>query len=191
MNVIKKFLVLPLIKSKTRKNIVTQPVVVNFDEKKCIGYKIATSFKGNQKKKDIPPFYHDIYDNDKLKVLRQDNDMDMYCIFNIHENGKDFDYYVAVENKRSKHGKDYAEITLPKGHYVKIEFMKRNHTAAGQIVGYTKLWIESNGYEGRSSPPFILYDNRFHRNYQEFGCQNGNYAGDPIAALYVPITEKP
>ena len=187
MNFIKKFLLQPLLKSKTRKNIVTQPVVVNLAEKKCIGYRITTSFKGNQKKKDIPPFYHDIYDNDKLKILRQDNDMNMYCIFNIHENGKDFDYYVAVENKMDKHGKNYSEITLPKGQYVKIEFMKRNHTAAGQIVGYTKLWIESNGYEGQNKPPFILYDNRFHRNYKEFGCKNGNYLGDPVAALYVPV----
>jgi hypothetical protein len=33
----------------------------------------------------------------------------------------------------------------------------------------------------------ILYDNRFHRNYREFGCKNGNYLGDPLAALYVPV----
>ncbi len=187
MNLIKKLLLQPLLKSIIRKNIVTQPKVINFNEKQCIGYKITTSFKGNQKKKDIPPFYHDIYDNDKLKALRQDNDMNMYCIFNVHENGKDFDYYVATENKAGISGENYSEITLPQGRYVQIEFMKRNHTAAGQIVGYTKMWIESNGYEERNSPPFILYDERFHSNYQKFGCKDDTYLGDPIAVLYAPL----
>ena len=60
--------------------------MIEIEEKKCIGYMITTSFKGNQKKKDIPPFYHEIYDNDKLSVLRKDNDENMFCIFNIHKN---------------------------------------------------------------------------------------------------------
>jgi len=187
MNLIKKFLFQPLLGFITRKNIVTQPKVINFDEKHCIGYKITTSFTGNQKKKDIPPFYHDIYDGDKLKPLRQGNDMDMYCIFDVHENGKDFDYYVATENKACISGENYSEITLQQGRYVKIEFMKRNHTAAGQIVGYIKMWMESNGYKDRNSPPFILYDERFHHNYKKFGCKNDIYLGDPIAILYVPL----
>ena len=62
----------------------------------------------------------------------------MYCIFNFHANAKDFDYYVAVENKAGLSGEKYAEITLPEGKYVQVEFMKRNHTAAALIFGYIK-----------------------------------------------------
>jgi predicted transcriptional regulator YdeE len=63
-----------------------------------IGYMITTSLERNQKKKDIPPFYHEIYDNDKLSVLGRANNRNMYCVFNIHEKGQDFDYCAAVEN---------------------------------------------------------------------------------------------
>jgi len=99
MNLIKQFLFQPLLGFMTRKNIVAQPKVINFNEKHCIGYKITTSFTGNQQKKDIPPFFHNIYDDDdKLKALKQGNGMNMYCIFDVHKNGKDFDYYVATES---------------------------------------------------------------------------------------------
>jgi predicted transcriptional regulator YdeE len=112
----------------------------------------------------------------------------MFCIFDLHENGRDFDYYVAAENESGIHGDSYVEITLPKGRYVQIEFMKRNHSAAAHIVLYIRMiWIELNGYETRKAPLFILYDNRFHRNYQKFGCAGENYLGDPVAVLHVPV----
>lgn len=188
MKLIKQLLLQPILKAIIRKNVVTQPKVIDLDEKKCIGYKIATSLEGNQKKKDIPPFYHEIYDNDRLGVLRQDGDRNMYCIFDFHANGKDFDYYVAVENKNGISGDNYSEITIPKGKYVRIELMKRNHTAASMIALYIrKIWIELNGYEARNSPVFILYDERFHRNYQKYGCKEGDYLGDPLATLHVPL----
>jgi predicted transcriptional regulator YdeE len=99
-------------------------------------------------------------------VLREDNDPYMYCIYDIHENGKDFDYYVAVENKKGISAASYPEVTLSKGKYVQVEFMKRNHTAAALIVVYIrKLWTGLNGYENRNSPTFMLYDERFHGNY--------------------------
>lgn len=78
----------PFLKRIIRKNIVSWPNVIEFDEKKCIGFKISTSFTGNQKKKDIPPFWHDVYENDKLSILRQNNDPHMYCIFDVQENEK-------------------------------------------------------------------------------------------------------
>jgi predicted transcriptional regulator YdeE len=188
MKLIKQLFLEPLLKLIIRKNMVGQPEVIELEEKKCIGYMISTSLVGNQKKKDIPPFYHDIYDNDKLGVLREDNDQYMYCIYNLHENGKDFDYYVAVENKKGISADSYCEITLPKGKYVQVEFMKRNHTAAALMVVYIrKLWIGLNGYESRNSPTFMLYDERFHGNYQKFGCKDGNYLGDPIATLHFPL----
>ena len=187
MKIIKQ-IVEPLIRRIIRKNMVTPPKVIDFEKKQCIGYQITTTFKGNQKKKDIPPFYHDVYDNDKLNALRQDDDPNMYCIFDLHENGRDFDYYVAAENKSGIHGDGYAEITLPEGRYVQVEFVKRNHSAAALIVMYIRvIWTELNGYEERKSPLFILYDERFHRNYEAFGCEGENYLGNPIAVLHVPV----
>ena len=187
MKIIKQ-LFQPLVKFIIRKNVVTPPKLIDFKKKHCIGYRITTTFKGNQKKNDIPPFYHDVYDNDKLHILRQDNDENMYCIFDLHENGRDFDYYVTVENQAGIHGEDYAEITLPEGRYVQVEFMKRNHSAAARIVLYIRMiWIELNGYEARKDPLFILYDDRFHRNYSKYGCAGENYLGDPVAVLHVPV----
>jgi predicted transcriptional regulator YdeE len=168
--------------------MVTEPKLVDLEEKRCIGYMITTSFKGNQKKKDIPPFWHDIYDNDKLSALKKNKDDSMYCIFKFHSNAKDFDYYVAVENKAGISGEGYSEISLPKGRYVQVEFMKRNQTAAALIAGYLKkFWIELNGYKERNSPAFILYDERFDRNYKKYGCKGKDYLGDPLASMHVPL----
>jgi predicted transcriptional regulator YdeE len=100
----------------------------------------------------------------------------MYCIFDIHKNGKDFDYCVAGENKTEISGETYSRITIPKGKYVQVEFMKRSHTASSLIVLYNRnLWIELNGYESRNITPFILYDERLHRNNQKYGCKEGKY----------------
>lgn len=112
----------------------------------------------------------------------------MYCIFDIYENGRDFDYYVTVENKKGIRDDSYAQVTLPRGKYVQVEFMKRNHGAAALIVGYTKkIWIEVNGYKERNRPIFILYDDRFHSNYKKYGCDGENYLGDPLAVLHIPV----
>jgi predicted transcriptional regulator YdeE len=167
---------------------VTQPKLIDLDEKRCIGYMIQTSFKGNQKKRDIPPFWHDIYDNDKLSILKTSDDENMYCIFDFHPDGKDFDYYVAVEKTAGASGEGYSEIMLSKGKYVQVEFMKRNQTAAALIAGYIKkIWIELNGYEERDNPTFILYDERFDQNYKKHGCKGKDYLGDPIATLHIPV----
>ncbi len=188
MKLIKQLLLEPVFKMVIRKNVVTQPKVIEIEEKKCIGYMIKTSFKGNQKKKDIPPFWHDIYDNDKLSDLKENKVDSMYCIFDFHENGKDFQYYVAVENKKGISDERYPEITLPKGKYVQVEVMKRNQTAVALVAGYfKKFWIELNGYKERNSPAFIVYDERFDRNYKQYGCKGKNYLGDPISTLNIPV----
>lgn len=188
MKPIKLLIVNAFLKLLVRRNIVTKPKVVELDEKHCIGYMITTSFEGNRKKEDIPPFYHDVYDNDKLSVLRKDDDTNMYCIFNFHENNNDFDYYVTVENRAGIKEESYAEIVLPKGRYVQVEFMKRSHTAAALVAVYTKnIWTRMNGYSVRNSPIFIMYDERFHQNYKKHGCEGNKYLGEPIAVLNVPV----
>ena len=61
MKAVKRYLIQPVLKLLIRKNLVTQPKVVDLEERQCIGYMITTTFKGNQKKRDIPPFYHEVY----------------------------------------------------------------------------------------------------------------------------------
>jgi hypothetical protein len=61
--------------------------------------------------KDIPPFWHDVYENDKLRVLRQDNDQHMYCIFDVHENLKS-KYPQVFEESRNKLSEDSAKEFL-------------------------------------------------------------------------------
>lgn len=188
MKQIKNLLFRFLVKTLSKKNIVTEPKEIKLREKKCIGYSITTSLKNNKKQKDIPPFYHEIYDNKKLNKLLIDKELNMYCIFDFHQNKEDFDYYVAVENKLSIQGEEYAEITLPAGKYIQVELLKRNQKAVGMVVMYIReIWIEKNGYKERNAPPYILYDSRFHSNYQKHGCKGANYLGNPIAVLHIPV----
>lgn len=191
MKPIKPLILQPILKLMIRKNVVSWPKVIELDQKKCIGFKITTSITGNRKKKDIPPFWHDVYENNKLNAVRQDNDQNMYCIFNFHENETDFDYYTAVENKSGVSTDNYSEITLPKGKYVQVELMKRSHTAVSLVAVYArKIWIELNGYQSRNSPVFIIYDERFHRNYQKYGYKDGKYLGSPFATMHIPVKER-
>ena len=188
MKLVKRYIFHPILKAMIRKNIVSWPRVIELDQKKCIGFKIATSFSGNRKKTDIPPFWHDVYENDRLNALRRENDQHMYCIFDVHENEKDFDYYTAVEKNDAIDVNGYSEITLPGGRYIQVEFLKRSHTAASLVAVYVrKLWLELNGCFSRNSPVFIIYDERFHRNYEKFGYKDGFYLGSPFATMYIPV----
>jgi predicted transcriptional regulator YdeE len=188
MSALKKALIRFVIKTVAKKNIVSQPTEVKIPGKNFIGYSITTSLRNNKKQEDIPPFYHEVYDNHKLDKLNSSKDLNMYCIFDFHENKQDFDYYVAVENTSSIHADEYAEITIPEGRYIRVELLKRNQKTVGMIVMYMKdIWLKRNGYKERDAQPFILYDKRFHSNYTKYGCKGGNYLGNPIATLYVPV----
>jgi predicted transcriptional regulator YdeE len=188
MNLIKKLILHPILKSIIKNNIVSEHVVIDIEEVNCIGYSIETSFNKKKLKIDIPPFYHDVYDHDKLADLREENDDKMYCVFDFHDNRQDFTYHVSTENKQNINDDNFSYVTLNRGKYVKVEFMKRNQKAAALVAAYTiKFWLESNGYEQRKSPAFILYDKRFHENYKKHGCDGPDYLGDPIATLHVPI----
>ena len=155
---------------------------------KFIGFKISTTLRDNKQKEDIPPFYHKIYDNNKLDVLKSGSELKMYCIFDLHKNQEDFDYYVAVENNTVTNEKNYAEIQIPAGRYLEVEVLKRNNKTVNIIMMYVrKIWMMANGYAERKAPPFILYDERFHKNYQKFGCKGDDYLGNPLATLYLPI----
>ena len=112
----------------------------------------------------------------------------MYCIFDLHKNQENLDYYVGVENKTAITDKRYAQLDLPAGDYIKVELLKRNNKTVFMIMMYIKnLWIKRNGLKERNAPAFIVYDDRFHTNYQKFGCKGDDYLGYPVSVLYIPI----
>ena len=73
-------------------------------------------------------------------------------------------------------------------YYIQVEFLKRNQKTVGIIVMYIReIWIKANGYKEKDTPPFILYDERFHSNYKRYGCKGDDYLGKPIAVLHIPV----
>lgn len=188
MNLIKSLLIAPVLKQVVKNKLISAPEIIDLNEIPCIGYFITTSVKGNKKKEDIPRFFHDIYDNHKLKNLWLLHEKNMYCIFSMHQNKQDFDYFIATENKLNLHDKNYAEITIPNGKYVRVTVLKRNQSAIMKIMMYLKaIWIEKNGFKPLNTPAFMMYDERFHTNYEKHGCVDGNYLGNPVATLYLPV----
>jgi len=175
-------------KASFEDNMISEPELVELKDIPCIGYSITTSVEGDRKKEDIPPFFHQIYDNNKLDPLWNQDDRNMFCIFNMHKNGKNFDYFIATENKLKQQKTDYAKITIPKGKYATVQLLKKNHTAVSEIMMFLQgVWMKAYGFKPAQTPAFILYDERFHTNYQLYGSVNGNYPGKPIATLYMPV----
>ena len=190
MNLIKSIIAKPILKKGFDQNTVSKPSVIELKEKSCIGFSITTTMKDDKKKEDIPPFFHDVYDNGKLNQLWHGHDRNMYCIFNLHPNMQDFDYYIATDNHHEQTNNEYKEITIPAGKYVTVEFLKINHTAVSKIMMYLRaIWLRENGYKARNSPAFILYDERFHSNYEQYGCVGGNYPGRPVATYFLPVED--
>ncbi len=168
--------------------MLSTPKAVQLPAMKFIGYKITTTLKNNKQKEDIPPFYHNVYDSNKLDVLKSGNELNMYCIFDMRENQETFDYYIAVENKTTTNNKTYAKIQLSAGKYIKVELLKRNNKTVNMIMMHIRnIWMKENSYKERKAPSFILYDERFHANYQKYGCKGDDYLGMPLATLYLPV----
>jgi len=190
MNLIKSILLKVLVKKTAKANMLSTPKTIKLPDKKLIGYSITTTIKNNKQKEDIPPFYHDIYDNNKLGILKSDDEFNMYCIFDMHLNQEDFDYYITVENKTGIDDDEYAQIQIPEGKYIQVELIKRNNKTVSMIIFYIRnIWLKSNGYKERKAPLIILYDQRFHTNYQKYGCRGNDYLGMPVATLQIPVED--
>jgi len=192
MKCITKYLFRAILKTAVKKFIVAVPREVSLGNLDLVGYSISTSLKNNKKQKDIPPFYHDVYDNKKLEQLNDPgSELKMYCVFDFHDNMEDFDYYIAVEDKMLSAERECVKTRLKGSMYIRVEFLKRNHRAVGMVIMYMKeVWLRANGYKEKNAPLFILYDGRFHSNYQAYGCKSGNYAGEPVATLYIPVSDR-
>ena len=173
-----------------KKNIRSISRSIHFPAKELIGYSITTTRRKNQQKEDIPPFFHDIYDNNRLENLNCDSELKMHCVFDLHKNQEDFDYYIAVENKIEDKQDEYAKIKIPAGKFIQVELIKRNNKVVNMIIMYMcGVWMKNNGFKERDDAPYIMYDERFHLNYKKFGCKGNNYLGEPIATLYLPVED--
>jgi len=73
-----------------------------------------------------------------LDGIKPDGEFRMYCIFNMHENQVDFDYYVAVEDKRDIKSEVYAKIQTHAGKYIQVELLKRNNKTVAMIMMYVR-----------------------------------------------------
>ena len=173
---------------KAGRTMVGKPEVVERRGTSCVGYRISTSMKDNRKSKDIPPFFHEVYDGRKLEGFRKDGGRDVYCIFGAMSEEGDFDYYVAEAGGDREPAEGEETISLAPGTYVRTEVLKKNHGAVAGVLGYIMtVWLRRNGYVGRKAPSFIVYDERFHRNYERYGCIDGSYPGSPVAVLMIPV----
>lgn len=190
MDKIKKTIFQVIMKRLAKKNIRSISESIQLPTKELIGYSITTTRRNNQQKEDIPPFFHNIYDNNMLDTLNCDSELKMHCVFNLHKNQEDFDYYIAVENKIEDKKDEYAKIKISAGKYIQVEFIKRNNKVVNMIIMYMRgVWMKSNGYKERNAAPYIMYDERFHSNYQKFGYKGNDYLGEPIATLYLPVED--
>lgn len=188
MNLLKSYLLKVVVKKTAKANMLSIPKVIDWPGKNLIGYSISTTLKDNRQKEDIPPFYHSIYDKNMLASLQREGAFNMYCLFDMHANQEDFEYYMAVENHFSIDDQKYAHIQLPAGKYVSVELLKRNNKTVSMIVMYLKnIWLSANGFKERKAPFVILYDERFHSNYRQFGCKGNDYLGNPMATLFIPV----
>ena len=188
MKMIKNMIFRIMVKRLAKPNILSVPELVELPAKRFIGYSITTTIKNNQQKEDIPPFYHEVYDNGKLEFLKQGAELNMYCIFDMHKNQQDFDYYVVVEETLVAEGKEYARIESPAGKFIKVEFLKRNNKTVNMVMMYIrKIWMAKYGFAERNAQPFIVYDERFHSNFRKFGCKGDDYLGSPIATMFLPV----
>jgi len=185
---IKKVVLRIMMKRIVNKNMLSTPKFIQLPGKRLIGYKLITTLKNNQQKEDIPPFFHEIYDNNKLSGLQRGDELKMHCLFSMHENQENFDYYIAVENPNNIKNECYDTLQLKKGAYITVDFIKRNNKAVHLIMMYLRnVWMQANGCVERKAPAFILYDNRFHSNYAKYGCKGDDYLGNPLATLFLPV----
>ena len=167
---------------------ISSPTVVEKATINFIGYKLKTSLKNDQKSIDIPPFFHDIYDNKKLDILKASEIQNTYCLFKMYPNSPDFDYIMAVENKKNIADKKYAAISIEGGKFAKVTIIKKGHTAVGAMVAYLiEKWIPENNFKLSNKPVFIQYDERFELEYQKFGCKGNEYLGKPIIDIFIGI----
>ena len=88
------------------------PEIVELASTDCVGFRITTTMREDRKAREIPPFFHDVYDEGRLSHLVSDDDSQMFCIFDMHGNGIDFDYYVAVKGAGESQSDKAAAITL-------------------------------------------------------------------------------
>ena len=164
-----------------------EPSVSKMEEKKLIGVMISTSMKDGKQKDEIPPFFHKVYDEKTLDIIKNRKDSNQYCVFRFKENGQDFDYIIAAEvNDFSEIPENMVSMTLPSNEYVKLPFIKRGNKDGLAAFGFIlNDWLPKSGYSQLKAPAFIYYDERFFSVFDKVG-----YNGEPIGELNIPITKK-
>ena len=151
---------------------------------KIVGFTLHTTQKNGQNKKEIPPFFHKVYEEKKLESVPYKLDDNQLCIFKIQRNRPEFDYVMGTEVSTKDIIPEGMDFTyLPPSKYVAIKTVKRCPDDIIEVLDYIfKKWIPESEYIPTGEPPFIFYDNEFFDVFDKVG-----YAGNPMATVYVPI----
>jgi predicted transcriptional regulator YdeE len=159
--------------------------IVTREESEIVAFVLHTTFVGEQQARDVPPFFHNIMDNNLLESIPNRINKNHICLFDKKQDSPDFDYYMGVEIASIDSMPDNMKtFTIPETQYATTSFVKTGNADVMQAIMYvTEKWMpEHHLTQNFNFPVFINYDKEFISVYKSEG-----YAGKPIAKLYVPI----
>jgi len=161
-----------------------EPKVVNKSEMKIIGLVLHTSFIEGKNKKEIPPFFHKVFEEKKLEKVSNRINQNQLCVFKMKKNNPNFDYVMGVEVNSLDNIPEGMESTiLSESMYVSLKIVKRGPEDVGKAFEtIINNWIPKSNYNPTGAPLFIYYDDEFFSVFNEKG-----YEGNPLATVFVPV----
>lgn len=161
--------------------------IVSKDKIRAIGLSIKTSFFEGKQAREIPPFFHNIFENGTLEIIPGRLNKNQLCIISMEPNLQDFTYFMGVEVKMDiPIPKEFKEIFLKSNKYATLEIIKRGNADVAKNIKYLfEEWIPSSEYLATGEPVFIYYDERFSKIFKAKG-----YEGDPPATIFIPVKHK-
>jgi predicted transcriptional regulator YdeE len=152
---------------------------------KLIGFVLHTTFIENRQANDIPPFFHNIMQENSFESIPNRLNKNQICLFDKKPDSPNFNYYMGVEvESNDLMPNDMKDFSIPEGSYVTTSFIKTGNLDVLQALKFImEKWIpENNLKQNQTLPVFVEYDNEFITKYKSDG-----YASKPIAKLFVPV----
>ena len=155
---------------------------------RAIGVAIQTSFAEDRQAREVPPFFHKIWESKILDAIPGRLNQNHLCVFVMNPQSPDFTYFMGVEvDTNAAVPTGFIEMILPPQEYAAMEIQKRGNSDVKDGFGFLmENWIPKANYQAAPAPAFIYYDERFTRIFEADG-----YAGSPPATLFAPILPKP
>ncbi len=161
--------------------------VVDSPERKVVALVLETSFSDRRQVAEIPPFFHRVMEEGRLKTVPYRVNGNQLCAFVVAPGTPDFTYYMGVEVEDF----DFVPagmrtLTIPACRCARTSFVKRGNADVLHALDCVRqTWLPANGYaQDQNVPLFVYYDAEFLRTYETQG-----YAGNPVAQLWVPVMQ--